>query len=272
MNYINKILIPLFISVAFCLIAGSCNYNSNKERNTLTHDISEEIGAPTFFGDSTLTIISSNKPNGYNVKFFQTKYLTLINLTRGDSINQYIALHEIPESVRWEYLRDLTDGIEPMAIGTYIREIKIPIEKSQLGWGLFFMDVNFDGEEELVIAHPGYNRTYYACFDIVNGEANITPGILHSMDEEPYNNIVTGDGIDTEFDFKNKTIHIFESLGCCSYQETWCEMVSDYEYDEPKIQVVRREYVENMSDYVIKKIYKRIDGELKEVSSTREKQ
>lgn len=227
--------------------------------------------ATDFFGDTTLTIISANRPNGYLVKIFQTKDLTLFNLSRGDSINQYIALHEIPLSVSMGEFPDLTYRNRPYKTGTYIRKIDIPVKK-KLSSGLFFMDVNFDGEEELVIEYEGYNRSYYACFDIVNGSADISPGILHPMNDEPFNNIVSGaDAIYTEFDYDKKTIHIFEQMGCCSHVEIWCEMVKDYEFDSPKIQVVRREDVGYTDGLVVTTSYKRVDGELKKVSTTREK-
>lgn len=72
------------------------------------------------------------------------------------------------------------------------------------------MDVNFDGEAELVVAHQGYNRIYYACFDLVNGNQHEPSiGILSPMDEEPYNNIVGGMCGRTEFDYQ---IRLFISL------------------------------------------------------------
>lgn len=155
-------LIVLFWSIVSC---------STSDNSTTNNTLKNETSLKDFFGDSLLTIVSSNRPNGYLVKIFQTKDLLLLNLTRGDSINQYVAIHEIPLSVR-EGFPDLTDGCYPNSIGSYIREINIPIVK-ELRSGLFFMDVNFDGEEELVIEHLGYNRTYYACFDIVHGVANV---------------------------------------------------------------------------------------------------
>ena len=265
------------LGVAFVLALIASGFVSCAQKEVARHHIGEgsidkNPVATEFFGDTTLTIISANRPNGYLVKIFQTKDLTLFNFSRGDSINQYIALHEIPLSVSMGELSDLTYGDSPDSIGTYIRKINIPVER-ELGYGLFFMDVNFDGEEELVIEHPGYNRTYYACFDIVNGAANITPGVLQPMNDAPFNNIVSGgDDIYTEFDYDKKTIHIFEQMGCCSHVETWCEMVSDYEFDVPKIQVVRREDVDYTADgYVVTTNYRRVDGELKNVSSTREK-
>lgn len=270
----KKILFPLFICAMICLAAESCHDNSNRDkanqdRETITEDISGEPDAPTFFGNSTLTIVSSNRPNGYLVKIFQTKDITLLNLSRGDSINQYIAIHEIPASCSGSF-PDLASG---MYTGTYIREVNIPVEKDELGWGLFFMDVNFDGEEELLIEHSGYNRCYYACFDVVHGKPDVSPGILQPMNEPPYGNIVSGsDDIYTEFDYNKKTIHIFEQMGCCSHVEIWCEMVKDWDFEEPKLQVVKREKVEYRADgYIETTLSKRVDGELQQISTTLEK-
>lgn len=214
--------------------------------------------------------MSSNRSNGYLVKFLQTPQLTLINLSRG-AINRYIALHEIPWNISTPTFAELSYLEKPLNFGTYIREFEIPVEK-ELGMGLFFMDVNFDGEEELVIEYKGYNRYYYACFDLIHGSKNVTPGILQPMSEEPYNNFVSFGDSYTEFDYDNKTIHIFEQMGCCSHVETWCAMVKDSEYSNPKLRIVRKEDVDYTADgYVIKTIYKRVDGELKEVVSTKRK-
>lgn len=265
-KFVLQSLYVLGMILTLVLSLVSCSHSGN---NTTDEAVDRKAMAPGFFGDSTITIISSNRPNGYLVKIFQAKDLILLNLSRG-SINRYIAIHEIPFSLAMGIFDDLVyDGI-PDSIGAYIREMDIPVVKDSPVSGLSFMDVNFDGEEELVISHPGYNRTYYACFDLVNGDVNVTPGILQPMSEPPYNNIVSGFGMTkTEFDHDKKTIHIFEQTGCCSYVETWCEMVSDHEFDTPRIQVVREEKVYYTADgHENKTIYKRIDGELKEVSST----
>lgn len=264
----RKPVFPLLILFCCAILCDSCSH----QKPDSTPDICRENNTSTFFGDSTLTIISSNRPNGYLVKFFQTKDMTLVNLSRGDSINQYVALSEIPRSLCIASCGDLTDGVNPIAVGTYKRELNIPVEEN-LSTGIFFMDVNFDGNEELLIEYPGYNRTYYACFDIANGSSNVTPGILQPMDDRPFNNIVSGsEDIFTEFDHEKKTIHIYEQLGCCSHIETWCEMVSDWEYDTPKIQVVRQEEVSYTPDgYMTTTISKRIDGELTPISTTHKK-
>lgn len=262
--------------IAFLLafLVGIVSYSISNDDKTINTS-NKNSAVPEFFGDSTLTIVSSNRPNGYLVKIFQTNDLTLLNLSRGDSINQYVAIHEIPKSVSKESFSNLTDGDEPKSTGVYVREINIPIE-THLCHGLFFMDVNFDGEEELVIEYRGYNRFYYACYDVVNGVANVTPGILHPMNEPPYNNIVSESSdiygsIVTEFDYDKKTIHIFEQMGAGSHVETWCEMVRDNEYDKPKIQIVRQEDVYFTVDTIFKTTYVRIDGELKKVSTIHEK-
>ena len=150
-----------------CLAATSCRDTGTVEWPTDTPDISGEPGAPTFFGDSTLTIISANRPNGYLVKFFQTKDMVLLNLSRGDSINRYIALDEFPMSLTFSSCQDLSYRNDLRACGTYIRELDIPVQK-ELTMGLFFMDVNFDGDEELVVSYEGYNQLYFACYDLVH--------------------------------------------------------------------------------------------------------
>lgn len=129
------------------------------------------------------------------------------------------------------------------------------------------MDVNFDGEEELIVEHEGYNRHYYACFDIVNGKTNGTPGILPAMDEPPFDNIVTATGtaaINTEFDFKEKTIHIYEQMGCSTYIETWCKLMSDNKWEKPSVKIIRIEHNEcTIEDgHWVKKIYERENEEL----------
>jgi hypothetical protein len=147
------------------------------------------------------------------------------------------------------------------SIGIQYCEFNIPVEKDSLGSGIFFMDVNFDNEDELVIEGPGYNRCYFACFDLVG---NPSPSILGPIREPPYNNIVSSMSSKTDFDFKNKTIHIFEQIGCCSHIETWCKMMSDYDFGPQKLVVYKQEDVVYWNDGTTHKtIYKRVDGELK---------
>ena len=118
---------------------------------------------------------------------------------------------------------------------------------------MFFMDVNFDGEEDFIVAHEGYNRTYYACFDLVKGNRNGScPGLLESTDESPYNNIVSG--IDSQpsytvFNRQKKEIYIYETMGCCSYYETWAKYFEGDNYgNEPTIKVVKQEEHEWWAD------------------------
>lgn len=242
------------------------------KENNLANSDSDFVQETSFFGDSTLTIVSSNKSNGYTIKIFQSKNLTLMNLSRGDSINQYVPLYSIPTSLIYD--SDINDLIWGESVGdslgTYVREINIPVEREKLGRGIFFMDVNFDGEDELLIECPGYNRIYFACFDIVNKEATVTPGILQPMDEEPYNNIVSTNypedmvgTIDTEFDYSDKSIHIFEQMGCCSHIETWCKLIAEDEWEKPSVKIIRREEVDYAADgRILTKVYERENGEL----------
>lgn len=219
-----------------------------------------------FFGDSTLRIVSSNTPNGYNIEFLKSPQLILMKLSRGDTIRQYVAIEAIPESV------GINQELESKSINCrdYLTEMNIPV-MNELGEGMFFMDVNFDGEQELVIEYPGYNRKYYACYDLINGDRNICPGLLQAMSEPPFNNIVGGENGETEFDYINKKMHQYETIGCCSSIETWCEMVSDYEGDVPKLRIIEQSHINFSLDGInITDTYRRINGELLKVATHRE--
>lgn len=207
-----------------------------------------------FWGDSTLTIIASNHPEGYDISIFKTDDLCILHLQRGDSINRYIALHALPESL-----------MPVQTSGTLKMNLDIPT-KTVLGGDVFFMDVNFDGEKEFVVEHEGYNRFYYACFDLVHGsKRNSCPGFLEPLGEEPFNNLV-GECYDevpcsTTFDYDSKTITIDESIGCCRHVKTiatYCDLA----LEAPSIRVVHQEIGYFSEGGETKEIYDLIDGAL----------
>ena len=265
----NKILQTRWlIGIMALLLYMFASCKNDNFRSNLKNDASAN---PKFFGDSTLTIVSSNKPNGYSVKIFQTKELTIMKFSRGDSIAQYVALAWIPENLmESECTSKLTSGVKPDRIGTYICEINIPRTRKLIE-GISFMDVNFDGEDDLVISHLGYNRIYYTCFDLINGSGGDYPGFLLPMSDEPYNNIVGGMDGETVFDYFHKTIQIFERSGCCASRNTWCELVLDEGYPQPEVKVVRIEEVEWNKEGCQITVYERIDKELKKISEKFEK-
>lgn len=219
----------------------------------------------TFFGDSTAVFILNEPQNGYNISLIRNKQLTLMHFERGDSISRYCAIHELPFEL-WRYEED--------SIGVFNVEVEFPVIcLDTLGGSrntptMFFMDVNFDGEEEFVILHNGYNRYYYACFDLVNGNWNGScPGILEPMNEPPFNNIVSGIVVQpsyTVFDRKKKEIYIYETMGCCSLSKTWAKFVKDEFGFDKGIKVVRKEDREWWADGTEHtKIYKLQNDSLK---------
>lgn len=173
----------------------------------------------TFFGDNVLTIVSSNKSNGYDISIIASDDLCLWHFRRGDSINRYLALHKMPLDF---------DSWRGDSIGTYKRDITIPSIKRNFDGkepDFFFMDVNFDGEKEFVVKYPGYSNTYYACFDLFNGNSHEPCiGFLSPMDEAPYTSLVGGKGGETRFDYQNKEIYVLASAGMLS-RETWAKMI-----------------------------------------------
>lgn len=203
----------------------------------------------SFFGDSTVVLIANKPQNGYHISIIHNKHVNLVHFERGDSISQYCAIHELPIECR----------IYEDSIGVFNVGISIPVVIVDTIGGskyipdMCFMDVNFDGEEEFIVAHQGYNRTYYACFDLVKGNRNGScPGLLESTNESPYNNIVSG--IDSQpsytvFNRKKKEIYIYETMGCCSYYETWAKYFEGDNYgNESTIKVVKQEEHEWWAD------------------------
>lgn len=223
--------IALVILSILCLNLTGCSNNSSRE---MPKAIKE------FFGDSLTIINSSNSPNGYKISIITNKDLCLCHFERGDTINQYFTLHKLPMN-----LHKYEDSI-----GVYSVKMEFPVLKVDTLGGskrtpdMFFMDVNFDGEEEFIVEHEGYNRIYYACFDLVNGNNETSsPGLLESIQEEPYNNFVSSDKLEpsyTVFDYKKKEIYIYESSGCCSYHEIWAKCFDDPYSNIPNIKVVKQ--------------------------------
>ncbi len=180
-----------------------------------------------FWGDSSAVFVAKELQNGYRISIISNKELCLFHFERGDSISRYFAIHELPFECR-----DFEDSV-----GFFAIDIKFPVCKLDTLDGncppMFFMDVNFDGEKEFVVSHQGYNREYYASFDLVKGNNNGScPGLLEANNEPPYDNLVGGgySHNHTVFDYKNKVIYIYESLGCSEYQETWAKYQNGDEY------------------------------------------
>ena len=96
------------------------------------------------------------------------------------------------------------------------------------------------------------------------------PGLLESNNEPPYNNIVSGiyeQPSYTVFDRKKKEIYIKETMGCCSYYETWAKHFEGDNYgNEAKVKItkeVHHDWWVDGKEHV--EIYKLINDSLKMV-------
>ncbi len=158
---------------------------------------------PYFMGDASLMVTSTNSPNGYSITVLKNGDVGIWHFQRGDSVNCYLALNQLPADLE----RELSDKS-----GSFNERFDIPVTK-ELAGDMFFMDINFDGEEEFIVSRMGYNRTYYACYDLVDGETDFYTGLLNPMLEPPYDQLIGGDCGTTTFDYEKKTIHISESIG-----------------------------------------------------------
>ena len=231
----NKIVL-LFVLLTGICITGCISEKGNSRNNLAFCDIS-------FFGDSAALFVANNLQNGYQISIIHNKQIDLMHFERGDSINQYCAIHKLPYDIMC---------YEEDSIGIFYVDLDFPVIKVDTIGGsknvpdMFFMDVNFDGEEDFIVAHEGYNRTYYACFDLAKGNRrSACPGMLESIQDEPYNNIVSGiyeQPSYTVFNKKKKEIYIYETMGCCSYYETWAKYYEGDNYGtEAKVITVKKE-------------------------------
>ena len=232
----TKLFLGVVISIMTMTLAG-CHRDT---KGDCSNDLSN-IEA-TFWGDSTTVLIANKLQNGYKVSIINNQELCLFHLERGDSISQYFAVHQLPFPLRY-YVED--------SIGVFHVDVNFPVLKLDTIGGrqeipdMFFMDVNFDGEEEFIVRHEGYNRSYYACFDLVKGNyKGACPGLLESIQDEPYNNIVSGiveQPAYTVFDYKKKEIYIYESIGCCCVVETWAKWFEGDIYGtEAQVKVIKK--------------------------------
>lgn len=203
-----RILISIFV-LSLTVLVGCCNFSDKAK---------VEEPELQFFGNSVLTIVSTNRPNGYDISLMLTDDLCLWHLRRGDSINRYLAVLNPPSQfASWK----------GDSIGYIHTKFDIPtLRKDSLGDepDCFFMDMDFDGEEEFVVKHLGYNRFYYYCYDLVDGNKHEPcAGFLSPM-EAPYNNLVSGYGNETKFDYENKTIYVQEQSDM-TIRETWLKSI-----------------------------------------------
>lgn len=200
----------------------------------------------TLFGDSAAVCVVRKSQNGYNIEIIHNSEVDLIHLKRGDSISRYFVIDELPMKMQCALASDST--------GVFRVNMNIPVFKGEtlryshktLMPELFFLDVDFDGEEEFVAVSQGYNRCYYTCFNLVRGNYQYDrgKGFLEPMNEPPYNNLVASDWTQPEsytvFNRKKKSIYVYEVMGCTSIEETWAEFVTKDEWSEPEMTVVKK--------------------------------
>lgn len=274
---IVHIVTMFLIAMAFLNLTG-CN-RASKSNDERQRDVAVEKEIANFWGHGTRTFISDNLPNGYKVSVFykEKDNLCIWHFQRGDSIDRYIAEHRLPLSLSFEcnaalYDENLDKHYEPLDT-TLTLTIDIPIVKQldmdAADGDICFMDVDFDGQEEFIIAHSGYNRTYYACFNLVNGDDSnsVCPGFLTSMNGEVYGNLVGGLCGKTEFDHKKKIIHVTEQIGCCVKVEAWAKPIKDIVDNSIEIKMFKKienEYWMNGEEHIM--TYQLVNDSLKQVS------
>lgn len=239
---------------------------SQSDKNRIS-DLPESAAA--FWGDSAAIFIAKNPQNDYRISILNNKEMLLAHFERGDSISRYALLDRLPDCLS-DYAEDAT--------GVFSVDIEIPVVKVDTLGGsktpesdLFFMDVNFDGEDELLQTISGNGWVCYTCYDLVHGFGQLGP-----MLDEPYNLISYGvdqmqDGY-TIFDHNKREIFIHHGSGCCAFDETWAKYIEgDSLGHQPCVKVVREERHSFDGEYENIETYELEGEELKLTSKTKKK-
>lgn len=224
----KKIKGAILLMAVLVLLGISCGKSIKRECIQDEYRVGvSSIMQNAFWGDISAVFVAKELHNGYHISIISNEEICLFHFERGDSISRYFAIHELPFECR-----DYEDSV-----GVFAIDIEFPVCKLDTLDGncppMFFMDVNFDGEEEFVVSSQGYNRVYYASFDLVKGNyKGSCPGLLEANNEPPYNNLVGGGFAHnyTAFDYKNKEIYIYETFGYSEYQEIWTKYQNGDEF------------------------------------------
>ena len=201
-----------------CVFVGCSHPRLNK-----VADLSGNICS--FWGDSAVVLQVKKPQNGYQVSFISNKDLILAHFKRDDSISSYCALDWLPDT-----LKSYQDAVP----GVYAVDLDIPVIKVDTLGGskipksdIFFMDVNFDGNEEFMQSYMGNGWLGYNCYDLIKGRSNACPGLTETMQEEPYCRFSSGMNLAYDnyvaFDYEKKEIFVLTTYGCCAHTDTWAK-------------------------------------------------
>ena len=253
----TKMGMPL-IAITILLSTALTSCKQEKQEKQEKQDTSDKPAECCFFENPVAVLTGAKPVNGYDISILvPEKGPILCHFTRGDSIDQYFTIHELPMELESYHGRS----------GVFQVDMPFPtVKEDTLGHSveeeMFFQDVNFDGQEEFIVRHEGYNRIYFATFDLVQGNLEGTsPGLLEATNSRPYNNLVEGDGHLTLLDYKNKTLRVEEQIGCC------VRIFTHSECEEPgKVKMgSKQEFIGSDSGEVVLE-YMNIDDTLKLVN------
>lgn len=203
-------------------------------------------GISEFWGDSTAFYFFTKPQNGYKISIAHNANITMLHFERGDSFSCYCAIDLLPESIK----ESTTEADCIFTIDSDIPVVKVDTldDKHIPESDVFFMDVNFDGEEEFVQAIRGNGWVDYTCYDLVNGiYESLSPGVVPAMEQPPYDIFSTGiepmqSGY-VAFNHDKKEIFVHHGSGCCAFTDTWAKYFEgDSLGNQSSIKVVREEY------------------------------
>lgn len=236
-------------------------------------DLSDNVRS--FWGDSTVVLQISKPQNGYLISIIHNKDLIIALFERGDTISGYCALEWLPD--RLKNYEDAEPGVYAVDLDIPVIKIDTLDDKHIPNSDIFFMNVNFDGEEEFVQAISSNGWVNYTCYDLVNGiRESLSPGVVPAMKQPPYDSFSTGiepmqNGY-VVFNHEKKEIFVRHGSGCCAFTDTWTKYFEgDSLGNSPCLKVVEQEYhsfsngTETIETYVL------LNDTLKLVGITKQK-
>lgn len=248
----------LLLALLTCVVLSCSQFDKNR-----ISDLPESAAA--FWGDSATIFIAKNPQNGYRISIIHNKELTLAHFERGDSISCYLSIEELPFECR-------TYQDNP---GVYSLDIDFPIIKvdtlNDKCPPMFFMDMNFDNQEEFVQTTTGNGFIVFSCFDLCKGAAID----FYPIQEAPYDFMPFGispyqSGY-TIFDYQNREIYITYASGCCTRYNLWAKYFDgDHLGHQSCVKVVKKECHDFYSGYEKIETYELKDNELKLTSITKQ--
>ena len=195
-----------------CLIAYSCTHEKQSGNDGLTEELREMLNDTDY-----LTVKFDGTHMGYVVtaEIHPDKDNKEVGMAKF-SFTGKAGKIVIVTPYYWDWTKEVTVAPSPVgspgwasyAVPHRDNAVQDGNSEIEIVQPFLFMDVDFDGEREILFSIFGYNRIYYSAYKIVSSTEALYmsgfPLIVYGLDDTT-----------TTFDSDQKRILIHEQLGCC---------------------------------------------------------